>query len=99
MGVVLYRIHGRPGEYDGDGENHDEWFSSLKAAKLRRAELEHDAKAVLSVDPNAFKFAEDFEVERVYFRGLPPQALLLAVLNRRGYELKRELVVPPAKLR
>lgn len=78
-GIVLYRLSVAPGEADGEGEDHDEWFTSLKLAKARRKELIDD-------DPELkdHRYGEDYQIDRCEFAPLPQRALLLRVLNRDG---------------
>lgn len=61
--MVLYRLEIAPAESDGEGEDHDEWFGSLRAARRRRAEL-------IRADPhlNGHRIGSDFRIERVNFR-------------------------------
>jgi hypothetical protein len=89
MGVTLYRLGICADESQGEGEDHDEWFGSLGAARRRRAEL-------IRVSPRlaGHRYGEDFEIERVVFRDLPRRALLLAALNWRGCVELQEEVVP-----
>jgi len=88
--LTLYRLNRAPSESEGEGEDWDEWFGSLREARRRRAEL-------IREDPHleGHRYGEDFRIDRVVFRDLPRRALLLAVLNWNGcVEEDKEGVVP-----
>lgn len=87
--MKLYCLSIAPSESDGEGEDHDEWFTSLEAAKRRRRELIRDNPGLVG-----HKFGRDFEIEEIIFAKLPQKALALAILNRRGYVAQRTVVVP-----
>ena len=89
---IFYRLEIAPSESDGEGEDHDEWFTSLEAARRRRAEL-------IRADPHleGHRYGSDFCVSRVILRDLSPKALVLAVLNRAGHVESSEEVVPEYK--
>lgn len=85
----LYQLQIAPGEYEAEGENHDEWFASLDAARERRRRL-------IAEDPELkdHRFGRDFEISRIAVADLPLRALLLKVLNRTGWQRERSVVVP-----
>ena len=87
--MKLYKLDIAPGESNGEGEDHDEWFSSLDAAKKRRQEL-------IDANPSmgGHRYGEDYAISRVEFAELPPLKLLLAVLNRTGWNKHTEVIVP-----
>ena len=89
-GHMLYRLCVTPAEGDGEGEDQDEWFSSLRAAKRRRRQLieRRDDGADWLVD-------EDLAIDRVQFVPLPPKQLLLRALNRCGFMRCYQQVVAP----
>ena len=89
MGPTLYRLGICPDESQGEGEDHDEWFSSLREAQRRRAEL-------IRLDPHleGHRYGEDFEIDRVVFVDWSLRKLLLAVLNWDGCVEARDQVVP-----
>jgi hypothetical protein len=72
----FYVLRISPGEDDGEGENHDEWFRTFDEAHTRREALRRDP---------AFwrqsKLSADLAIDRVAF-SLDAQSLL-DVLNRR----------------
>ena len=69
---------------DGEGEDHSEWFTSLQAARARRSEISRE-------DENGEKVA----IQRVVVSAhLSPKAVLLAVLNRKGWMKSSQEVVP-----
>lgn len=84
----LYQLSVAPGEYDGEGEDHDEWFMSLKAAKARRVEL-------IAENPELtdHRFGADFAISAVDVKQLSPRNLALAILNGRGWQkASREVI-------
>lgn len=87
--MKVYRLNIQPDEAAGEGEDHDEYFASLDAARRRRAEL-------IRANPEmeGHRTESDFAIERVTLADLPPAKLVLAVLNRKGYAEKTEMVVP-----
>jgi hypothetical protein len=87
--MILYRLRVQPSEFQGEGEDCDEWFTSLRAARRRRRELIRD-----NPDLTDCRIASDYEVERVELADLPPRELALAILNRRGAFLSCVEVVP-----
>ena len=89
--MILYRLCISPTENASDGENWDEWFSSLVAAGVRRAEL-------IAADPclNNSRLGLDYGIEKVELTDhLSMKKLVLAILNRRGYIVSSEVVVAP----
>lgn len=89
MALTLYRLDVAPSDSDGEGEDYDEWFPSLREARRRRAEL-------IRADPRleGHRYGSDFAIHRVVFRDLPQRALLLAVLNWSGCVEREEEVAP-----
>ncbi len=86
--MKLYKLDVAPDESAGEGEDWDEWFPSLDAAKDRRQEL-IDANPTM----DGHRYGKDYAVSRVTFTELPPLKLLLAVLNRVGCHKRVEVVV------
>jgi len=85
--MKLYKLEIAPPETEGEGEDWSEWFTSLQAARKRRAELiEQDPKL------SDHRYGHDYEISRVTFASLPLRELLLAVMNRKGIS-KSEVVV------
>ena len=92
----VYRLHIKPLESDSEGEDHDEWFTSLRAAKKRRAELIRN-NPTLNDHPTGC----DFDIDCYEVKKLPRTALILALLNRRdsAWSTRRVEVVRPYKPR
>lgn len=86
----VYQLHIQPGEYDGDGENHDEFFSNLELAKMRRSDLKKESPYA----GGGSRGGEDFEIERLTLTKLSPKELILACLNRKYFVAESEVVVP-----
>lgn len=76
--MIVYRLCVSPSEYDGEGEDHDLWFSSLREAKRVRTDL-------IRADPGLLecKYDHDYAIERVEVGELSKKQLLLNVLNRK----------------
>ncbi len=76
----FYRLNVAPDEYDSDDKDCNEWFSSLDAAKKRRADF-------IATHPtrDGQRDDSDFSIDHVTLTTLGPKALLLAVLNRAGF--------------
>ena len=100
----VYRLGIRPSEYDSDGEDFDEWFSSLAEVRQRRAELIRESKETHRQEaaecrewevPRAVR--PDYEIEKIELVDLPTKELALALLNRRRYIAARTIVVPAWK--
>ena len=91
--MKLYRLKIAPSQTDGEGENHDEWFTLLSAAKIRRRILAHE------MDWSDHRYGQDFAIEEVEFVDLPPKKLLLAILNRTFVKTVRVVVAPIEKPR
>jgi hypothetical protein len=89
----FYRLGIQPSEADGEGEDHAEWFGSLREAKQRRTEL---LQAFSDGDWSGHRTGEDFEIERIELVQLPLKRLILAILNRRGFIGKCQLMVARA---
>lgn len=88
--MKLYRLGICPGEGEGEGENWDEWFSSLREAKKRRAEL-----IAQNPDGDNARMLEDFEIEQCEIPDLPRKRLAILLLNRRGFVTNSKQVVAP----
>jgi hypothetical protein len=73
----VYRLSIEPGEYDSEGEDHDEWYPSLLAAAERRAELIKENPSL-----EGHRTGRDFEIAAFDLADLPPRRLALALLNR-----------------
>ena len=88
--MIVYELHISPDEYESDDKDCDEWFSSLRAAKKRRAELikEYPTK-------EGQRFDSDFSIDRVVISSLPHRDLVLALLNGSGFIRSKETVVEP----
>lgn len=86
--VILYRLGRAAPESEGEGEDWDLWFASLRAAKRWRAQLIQDNPRL-----EGCRYDRDYEIERVRLALLPAGRLALAILNRRGYVAEREIVV------
>jgi hypothetical protein len=94
--VNFYRLSIAPNESEGEGLDCSEWFTSLMAAKRRRAEL------IAAWMPNGANAGEshhlgcDYAIDRyVLARGMKRRDLILAILNRTGWaEHVPETVVP-----
>jgi hypothetical protein len=81
--MKFYLLHISPGEIEG--EDCDEYFTSLEAAKQRRAAL---------MENNLEEDLEgEFQIDRITLVDLPPMQLALALLNRKAFICKREVVV------
>lgn len=89
--MKLYRLKVAPDESDGEGEDHDEWFTSLIAAQKRRRYL------IKNTPNDGYRYGEDFEVSEVVFVELPPRALLLRVLNRTAFIDTSRVMMPAHK--
>jgi hypothetical protein len=86
---TLYQLGISPSESDGEGEDHDEWFTSLAAARKRRATL-------IDEDPElrGHRYGEDFEITKVTTLDLPVGKMILEILNRGWWKEHSEIVVP-----
>lgn len=87
--MIVYRLGRLPSEDAPEGEDWDEYFSSLAAAKVRRREL-------IREDPDlvGHPTKRDFEIEATELANLPKKKLALALLNREHYVAGRTVVVP-----
>lgn len=85
----VYRLQIMPGEADGEGEDHDEWFGSLRQARARRAHLIRENPRL-----EDHRTQRDFRITKCYVRDLSHKALLLAALNRTAWLDGSEEVVP-----
>jgi hypothetical protein len=102
--MKLYQLHVEPEDSAPEGESADEWFTSLTAAKRRRAALIRE-KRQLHAEHKAeyledFEFWEggelhgtDYQIDRVILDA-PSRALVLRLLNGRGFVRSSECVVP-----
>lgn len=86
--MKLYRLRIDPGEHDGEGEDHDEWFSSLRDAKTRRAELIRQDLCLVDS-----RTKREYAIDRVWFPPLPAKQLALTILNRAHHGYTKERVV------
>jgi hypothetical protein len=86
VGVVLplYRVTVYPNEVDAEGMDKDEWFYSLDAARRRRRELIKEG--------DDYKYGQNFRIDRVRLKDLPPKALILACLHGDAVESVEEVV-------
>lgn len=84
--MKLYQLNVQPQEHEGEGEDHDEWFTALGAAKKRRSQL------IRSMPADSYKFGADYSIDEVELVDLPTRALVLAILNRE-YVVSRRAVV------
>lgn len=80
--MIFYRLSVPQDEQSDDPD--EEWFTSATEARTRRAEILREAGGECS--------ASDLWIERVTLVGLPPRALLLLVLNRRGFVAERKAI-------
>lgn len=87
--MIFYCLNIAPDEYGIEGEDLDEWFTSLNAAKHRRQELIDGAGSEQAP-------GEDLSIDAIVVRSdLPPKQLLLNVLNRKAWMKSLTRVVPP----
>lgn len=95
--MKVYQLNVVAGENDADGENFDEWFTSLRAARARRAELIAETKA--SNFENV-KYGHDLKIVCFEVADMPLSKLVLALLNQRGWATAAGgvLVVPPVDI-
>ncbi len=87
--MIFYRLNVEPAEWDAEGEDHDEWFTSLAAAVAQR-------KSYIKLDPTLDRHptGRDFRIEKVWFTDkLSEKQLILRVLNRRAYIVRTQKVV------
>lgn len=84
--MKLYRLNILPQEHEGEGEDHDEWFTSLGAARKRRSQL------IRNMPEDSYKFGADYDIDEVELVDLPPRAMVLAVLNRECVVSSRTVV-------
>lgn len=87
--MTVYQLHISGSDYDADGEDFDEYFSSLEAARRRRKQL-------IDADPKMkdCRFDSDYKIDKLTLSTkLSPRQLILAILNRKGYVKERETVV------
>ena len=89
MKKTLYCLGVAPADSDGEGEDHDEWFTSLAAALKRRQVLIKE-----NPDLKAHRYGEDFEITLVTTLDLPAGKLILEILNRGWWKEHSEIVVP-----
>ena len=78
--MKFYKLNVARHEYEAEGEDKSEWFTSLSAAVARR-------RSLIALNPllAGHIYGSDFEIERYDITtNLSPQQLLLAVLNRKG---------------
>lgn len=99
--MKLYLLENQPDESAGEGEDWDEWFTSLRAAKVRRRGLIASVKPPetpvwAQQQPVGFS-GEDFGIYEVTLVRVSARELVRRALNRRGYVETRVQVVPPAR--
>lgn len=84
--MIFYQLNITPDDSAGEGEDHDEYFTSLTKAKARRSEIMRQGE----VEPY------DLEIEKITLTDqLSTKDIILAILNGRGYIATRESVVAP----
>lgn len=88
--MILYRLNIHPDESAGEGEDHDEWFSSERAARRRRSELVEESPCLLGS-----RYGSDYAIDKVRIATLPQKRLALALLNRRGVFVSVRRVAEP----
>lgn len=90
--MQLYRLSIGPDESAGEGENLDEWFTSLRAAKKRR-------RALIDENPTGdnTRYNTDFGIDLVDLavKGLTRKHLAVMLLNGRKFINKTTRVVEP----
>lgn len=108
-GAIVYQLNRQPDEHAGEGEYWSEWFTSLREARKRRANIVHEAESAWNDEKAEWltKYGADstppprprldLSIDRVYLADLPPKQLALAILNRRGFVAKAERVVESLK--
>ena len=86
--TTLYRLDISPDESAGEGEDWDEWFTSLSEAKTRR-------RGLIAANPtlSGLRHSQSYAIHRIVLAPLPKKALVLAVLRRLGYSSSSEFVV------
>jgi hypothetical protein len=77
---VVYRLHIAPGENDSDGKDFDEWFSSLRKARARRAQLIAENPTLVD-----HRLGADYAIDLVRVGKVATMTLILQLLNGRGY--------------
>jgi hypothetical protein len=87
--MIMYRINIIPCDTDGEGENWDEWYSSLAKAKKRRAELRRN--------PDYSYCGENYRVDRVTLPNLPKKKLVLKALNKTYFPCVEIVHVEPTE--
>lgn len=76
--MKFYRLQIASGE-TCEGEDADEWFTSLRAAKKRRTELIQEGR----VESNEHPFGSDYEIWRYTVNTrLTAKTVMLRILNR-----------------
>lgn len=90
--MIFYRLNVIPEDFDPEGEDNDLWFTSLRAAKAKRAELiacAHEKDLVSDAG---------YEIERVEVSAFPKKELALRLLNRRAFVRSRKEVVAAVRV-
>jgi len=91
----FYRLNRIPTEDASEAEDWNEYFTSLAAARARRAELLQEwAKWG---HQNGHRTGEDFSIDKVTIKKQSVKAMILARLNHDLFDSCEE-VVPPVKL-
>lgn len=83
--MQLYRLNITPSEDTGEGEDWDEWFGALIAAKKQR-------KHYIKEDSDFSFCGENYSIDAVEIPNLPKKKLLLYTLNRKGRFPSKEIV-------
>lgn len=86
--MVIYRLNVAPGKDQDEGENCDEWFGSLEAAKRRRTLLIQGNR-----DLEGHRYGSDYQIDRVVLVDLPPKQMALALLNRMRCFVEQTMVM------
>lgn len=85
--MKFYELHIAPNEYEGEGEDLNEWFTSLSEATARRKEL-------IALNSTDLRYGRDYAIDQVTITDdLPTKQLVLAILNRKDFVAERKTVV------
>jgi len=82
--MIVYRLERFPSEGSPEGEDVDEYFSSYSTALQRRRQLLYDREAADG----------ELSIEKLILVDMPEKQLVLRILNRTGYILHREVMLP-----
>ena len=83
--MKLYRLNITPSDTSGEGEDHDEWFGSLVAAK-------HQRRYYINNDPDISYCGQNYSIDVVEIPNKPKKQLLLLALNYKGRFPSKEIV-------